>query len=92
MPRYDPDKTSRLSAVNASSVFIVKTLLTFYYGCVTTVAYNTFIVYIYLNWINFRELENFAFREDLFSRMSCFTIFRVDLLSRIGYAENFRKY
>ena len=41
---------------------------------------------------NFRELENFAFREDLFSRMSCFTIFREDLLSRIGYAENFRKY
>ena len=35
---------------------------------------------------NFRELENFAFREDLFSRMSCFTIFREDLLSRIGYA------
>ena len=41
---------------------------------------------------NFRELENFAIREDLFSRMSCFTIFREDLLSRIGYAENFRKY
>ena len=41
---------------------------------------------------NFRELENFAFREDLFSRMSCFTIFREDLLLRIGYAENFRKY
>ena len=40
---------------------------------------------------NFRELKNFAFREDLFSRMSCFTIFREDLLSRIGYAENFRK-
>ena len=39
---------------------------------------------------NFRELEKFAFREDLFSRMSCFTIFREDLLSRIGYAENFR--
>ena len=33
---------------------------------------------------NFRELENFAFREDLFSRMSCFTIFREDLLSRIS--------
>ena len=32
----------------------------------------------YLNGINFRELENFAFREDL--------------LSRIGYAENFREY
>ena len=43
-------------------------------------------------WTNFRELENFAFREDLFSRMSCFTIFREDLLSRIGYAENFREY
>ena len=41
---------------------------------------------------NFRELENFAFREDLFSRMSSFTIFREDLLSRIGYAENFREY
>ena len=41
---------------------------------------------------NFRELENFAFREDLFSRMSCFAIFREDLLSRIGYAENFREY
>ena len=41
---------------------------------------------------NFRELENFAFREDLFSRMSCFTIFREDLFSRIGYAENFREY
>ena len=41
---------------------------------------------------NFRELKNFAFREDLFSRMSCFTIFREDLLSRIGYALNFRKY
>ena len=41
---------------------------------------------------NFRELENFAFREDLFSRRSCFTIFREHLLSRIGYAENFRKY
>ena len=41
---------------------------------------------------NFRELENFAFREDLFLRMSCFTIFREDLLSRIGYAENFREY
>ena len=41
---------------------------------------------------NFHELENFVFREDLFSRMSCFTIFREDLLSRIGYAENFRKY
>ena len=41
---------------------------------------------------NFRELENFAFREDLFSRMNFFTIFREDLLSRIGYAENFRKY
>ena len=40
----------------------------------------------------FRELENFAFREDLFSRMSCFTIFREDLFSRIGYAENFREY
>ena len=43
---------------------------------------------MYLNGINFRELENFAFREDLFSQMSCFTIFREDLLSRIGYAEN----
>ena len=41
---------------------------------------------------NFRELENFAFREDLFSRMSCFTIFREYLFSRIGYAENFREY
>ena len=41
---------------------------------------------------NFRELENFAFRKDLFSRMSCFTIFHEDLLSRIGYAENFREY
>ena len=41
---------------------------------------------------NFRELENFAFREDLFSRMSCFTSFREDLIPRIGYAENFRKY
>ena len=41
---------------------------------------------------NFRELENFAFREDLFSRMSCLTIFREDLLSRIGYAENFHEY
>ena len=41
---------------------------------------------------NFRELEKFAFREDLFSRMSRFTIFREDLLSRIGYAENFREY
>ena len=41
---------------------------------------------------NFRELENFAFREDLFSQMSYFTIFREDLLSRIGYAENFREY
>ena len=41
---------------------------------------------------NFRELENFVFREDLFSRMSCFTIFREDLLSRIGYAENFREH
>ena len=41
---------------------------------------------------NFHELENFAFREDLFSRMNCFTIFREDLLSRIGYAENFREY
>ena len=40
----------------------------------------------------FRELENFAFREDLFSQMSCFTIFRKGLLSRIGYAENFREY
>ena len=38
---------------------------------------------------NFRELENFAFREDLFSRMSCFTIFREDLLSRIGYVRIF---
>ena len=41
---------------------------------------------------NFRELENFAFREDLFLRMSCFTIFREYLFSRIGYAENFREY
>ena len=41
---------------------------------------------------NFGELENIAFREDLFSRMSCFTIFREDLLSRISYAENYRKY
>ena len=41
---------------------------------------------------NFRELENFAFHEDLFSRMSCFTIFREDLFSGIGYAENFREY
>ena len=41
---------------------------------------------------NFSELENFAFREDLFSQMSCFTIFRGDLLSQIGYAENFHKY
>ena len=41
---------------------------------------------------NFRELETFVFREDLFSRMSCFTIFREDLLSRIGYAENFREH
>ena len=41
---------------------------------------------------NFRELENFAFREDLFSRMTVFTIFRDDLFSRIGYAENFREY
>ena len=24
---------------------------------------------------NFRELKNFVFREDLFSRMSCFIIF-----------------
>ena len=40
---------------------------------------------------NFRELENFVFREDLFSRMSCFAIFREDLLSRICYAENFLK-
>ena len=38
---------------------------------------------------NFRELEYFAFREDLFLQMSCFTIFRQDLLSRIGYDENF---
>ena len=29
---------------------------------------------------NFRELENFTFREDLFSRMSCFTIFREDFI------------
>ena len=41
---------------------------------------------------NFRELENFAFREYLFSRMSCFTFFYEDLFSRIGYAENFREY
>ena len=41
---------------------------------------------------NFRELKNFAFHEDLFSRMSCFTIFREDSISRIGYAENFCKY
>ena len=41
---------------------------------------------------NFHELENFAFREDLFSRMSCFTIFCEDLISRIGYAENYSKY
>ena len=41
---------------------------------------------------NFRELENVAFREDLFSRMSTFTIFCEDLLSRIGYDENFREY
>ena len=41
---------------------------------------------------NFREFENFAFREDLFSRMNCFTIFREDLLSRIVYAENFHEY
>ena len=40
----------------------------------------------------FRELENFAFREDLYSRMSCFTIFREDLFSRICYAEKFLKY
>ena len=32
------------------------------------------------------------FREVLFSRMSCFTIFRDDLFLRIGYSENFRKY
>ena len=38
---------------------------------------------------NFRELKNFAFREDLFSRMSCSTIVREDLPSWIGYAENF---
>ena len=36
---------------------------------------------MYLNGINFREVENFAFREDLFSRMSCSTIFREDLPS-----------
>ena len=62
---------------------------------------NTFSTYchenIYLMGLifartNFRELENFVFREDLFSRMSCFTIFREDLLSRIGYAENFREH
>ena len=40
---------------------------------------------------NFRELKNFAFREDL-SRMSRFTIFREILLSPIGNAENYRKY
>ena len=38
---------------------------------------------------NFRELENFAFREDLFSRISCSTIFRKNLLSRIGYVRIF---
>ena len=41
---------------------------------------------------NFRELESFAFREDLFSRMSCFTNFSEDLLSRISHADNFREY
>ena len=49
-------------------------------------------VAMYLNGINFRELENFAFREDLLLRMSCFSIFREDLLLQIGYAENFREY
>ena len=41
---------------------------------------------------NFRELEYFAFREDLFSRKSCFKFFREDLLWRIGYAKNFREH
>ena len=50
------------------------------------------VVVKYLNGINFRELKNFEFREDLFSRMSCFTIFLEDLFSRIGYAENFCEY
>ena len=41
----------------------------------------------YLNGTNFREVENFAFREDLFSRMSCLKTFRGYLFSRIGYTE-----
>ena len=57
----------------------------------SSVTQNTLMGLIFAR-TNFRELENFAFREDLFSRMSCFTIFREDLLSRIGYAEKFRKY
>ena len=54
-------------------------------------SYNTLMGLIFAR-TNFRELENFAFREDLISRMSCFTIFREYLFSRIGYAENFREY
>ena len=45
---------------------------------------------------NFRELENFAFREDLFSRMSCFTIFariyfRESAMLRIFVNTNFHE-
>ena len=51
---------------------------------------------LYLNGINFCELENFAIREDLFSRMNCFKFFariyfRESAMLRIFVNTNFHE-